>query len=165
MSEPTAVVEYQHITEHEVESALRRSNNRKAPGCDIIPNEVYKAGEHEMVRRLTAIFNQAYREGCVPTEREQAEIGMIYKQKGDFLRCENYRGVSIMSHAYKLYESVLECRLRNIAEERLGPWQHGFRKGVGTTYMIWALRLVIEKNWEYNQPLFIAFMDLEKSFD
>ena len=31
--------------------------------------------------------------------------------------------------------------------------------------MIWALRLVIEKHWEYNQPLFIAFLDLEKGFD
>ena len=71
-----------------------------------------------------------------------------------------------MSHACKLYESVLECRLRNNAEERLGPWQHGFRKGVGTTDMIiWALRLVIEKHWEYNQPPFIAFLYLEKAFD
>ena len=119
-----------------------------------------------MVRRLTAIFKQAYRGGCVPTERGQAEIRPIYKQKDDFLRCENYRGVSLMSHACKLYESVLECRLRNIVEERLGPWQHGFRKGVGTTYyMILALRLVIEMHLEYNQPLFIAFLDLEKAFD
>ena len=31
--------------------------------------------------------------------------------------------------------------------------------------MIRALRLVIEKHWEYNQPLFIAFVDLEKAFD
>ena len=70
-----------------------------------------------------------------------------------------------MRHACKLYGSVLVCRLRNIVEERFGPWEHGFRKGVGTTYMIWALRLVIEKHWEYNQPLFIAFLDLEKTFD
>ena len=79
MSEPTAVVEYQHITEHEVESAVKRSKRGKAPWCDIIPNEVYKAGEHEMVRRLTAIFNQAYLEGCVPSESRQAEICPIYQ--------------------------------------------------------------------------------------
>ena len=120
MSEPTAVVEYQHITEHEVQSAGKRSKIGKAPGCDIIPNEVYKVGEHEMDRRLTAIFNQAYREGCVPTEWGQAERCPIYKQKGDFIRCEKHRGVSLMSHACKLYESVIECMLRNIAD-----WDHG----------------------------------------
>ena len=132
MSDPTAVVEHQYFTEHDVESAVKRSKSGKAPGCNIVPNEAYKAGEHEMVRRLTLIFNQAYREECVPTEWGQAEICPIYKEKGDFPRCENYRGVSLMSHACKLYESVLECRLINIAEERLGPRQHGFRKGVGT---------------------------------
>ena len=121
MSEPSAVVEYQYITEHEVESAVKRSKSGKAPGRDIIPNEVYKAGEHDMVRRLTAISNQTYREGCTPTDWGQAEICPIFKQKGDFLRCENYRGVSLMSHACKLYESIIiiECRLRNIAHERL----------------------------------------------
>ena len=31
--------------------------------------------------------------------------------------------------------------------------------------MIWALILVLEKHWECNQPLFIAFLDLEKAFD
>ena len=118
-----------------------------------------------MVRIYSSIFSQAYREGCVPTEWGQAEICPIYKQKGDFLRCETYRGVSLMSHACKLYASVLECRLRNIVEERLGPWQHGFRKGVGTTNMIGAFRLVVEKHWEYNHPLFIAFLDLEKALD
>ena len=118
-----------------------------------------------MVRRLTAIFNQAYREGCVPIGWGQAEICPIYTQKGDFIRCENYKRVSLMSHACKLYESVLECRLRNIVEERLGPWQHRFRKGVGTTDMTWALRLVREKHRKYNQPIFIAFLDLETAFD
>ena len=40
-----------------------------------------------------------------------------------------------------------------------------YRKGIGTTDMIWALRLVIEKHCEYNQPPFIVFLDLEKAFD
>ena len=49
MSEPTAFVAHQNITEQEVESAVNRSKRGKATGCDIIPNEVYKAGEHEMI--------------------------------------------------------------------------------------------------------------------
>ena len=120
MSEPTAFVAHQNITEQEVESAVNRSKRGKAPGCDIIPNEVYKAGEHE---RLTAIFNQAYREGCVPTECGHAYIWPIYKQKGDLPRCENSRGVSLMSHVCKLYKSVLvhvgcETSLKK-------DWDHG----------------------------------------
>ena len=31
--------------------------------------------------------------------------------------------------------------------------------------MIFALRIIIEKSWEYNKPAYIAFIDLEKAFD
>ena len=31
--------------------------------------------------------------------------------------------------------------------------------------MIFALRQLIEKHWEFNKPLYIAFLDLEKAFD
>ena len=65
----------------------------------------------------------------------------------------------------KLYESVLEARLRRSTEDKLGPWQHGFRKGVGTCDMIFALLQLIEKHWEFNKPFYIAFLDLEKAFD
>ena len=49
-------------------------------------------------------------------------------------------------------------------EDTRGPWQHGFRKGVGTCDMIFALRQLIEKHWEFNQPLNVAFLNLEKAF-
>ena len=35
----------EEITEDEVKRAVDRSRNGKAPGCDIIPNEIYKNGE------------------------------------------------------------------------------------------------------------------------
>ena len=47
-----------------------------------------------------------------------------------------------MCHVAKLYESVLEARLRRATEDTRGPWQHGFRKGV----------------------LNVAFLNLEKAF-
>ena len=73
--------------------------------------------------------------------------------------------ISLMCHVAKLYESVLEARLRRATEDKLGPWQHGFRKGVGTCDMIFALRQLIEKHWEFNKPLYIALLDLQKAFD
>ena len=92
-------------------------------------------------------------------------IYTIYKHKGDYLKCENYRGISLMCHLAKLYESVLEVRLRRATEDKLGPWQHGFRKGAGTCDMIFALRQFIENHWEFNKHLYITFLDLEKPFD
>ncbi len=85
-----------------------------------------------MLCRLTKLFNTAYSTGRIPQEWGKAELCPIYKQKGDYLKCENYSGISLMCHVAKLYESVLEARLRRAIEDKLGPWQHGFRKGVDT---------------------------------
>ena len=153
------------ITEDEVKRAVYRIINGKAPGCDIVPNEIYKKENKAMICRLTKMFNTAYSTRRIPEEWGKAEICQIYKQKRDYLKCENYRGISLMCHVAKLYEHVLEARLRRATEDKLGPWQHEFRKGVGTCDMICALRQLIEKHWQFNKTLYIAFLDLEKAFD
>ena len=122
----------EEITEDEVKTAVVRSGNGKTPGCDIIPNEIYTKGSKASICRLAKLFNTSYITGRIPEEWGKTEICPIYKQKGEYLKYENYRGISLMCHVAKLYESVLEARLRRATEDKLGPWQHGFKKGVGT---------------------------------
>ena len=153
------------ITTLEVEAVIERSRNCKATGTDCIPNEIYKAGSVGTVKALTMIFNTSYKTGKIPQEWGRSVICPIYKNKGDFLKCENYRGISLLNHAFKMYESVLERRLRNIVEDKLGPCKHGFRRGKGTTDMTFVLRQLMEKHWEYDTPMYLPFLDLEKAFD
>ena len=75
-------------------------------------------------------------------EWNQSTICSIFKNKGDPLECKNYRGISLMSHAGKLYERILERRLRSKVEEKLSENQCGFRPGRGTVDQIAALRLL-----------------------
>ena len=58
----------EEITEDEVKRAVDRSRNGKAPGCDIIPNEIYKTGDKAMMCRLTKLFNTAYSTGRIREE-------------------------------------------------------------------------------------------------
>ena len=44
-----------------------------------------------------------------------------------------------------IYEFVVKARLRRATEDKLGPLQHGFRKGAGTCNMIFAVRQLIER--------------------
>ena len=95
----------------EIEAVIERSRNFKATGTDCIPNEIYKAESLGTVKALTMIFNTSYKTGKIPHEWGRLVICPIYKNKGDFLKCENYRGISLLNHAFKIYESVLERRL------------------------------------------------------
>ena len=149
----------------EIEAVLRLTKNNKAPGPDMIPIETIKAGGQPLKDMLLELFNRSWISGTVPREWNQSLICPIFKNKGDPLECKNYRGISLMSHAGKLYERILERRLRSKVEELLSESQCGFRPGRGTVDQIAALRLFLEKSWEYAIDQHICFLDLEKAFD
>ena len=78
---------------------------------------------------------------------------------------KNYRGITLLNHITKLYETILERKLKVLAEPQMGVWQHRFRPGKSTTEMICSIKSIMDKHWEFNQQLYIAFLDLEKAFD
>ena len=49
---------------------------------------------------MTGVLNEAMREG-IPEEWRQSQ----YIQKGDSLKCNTFRGITLLSHALKLWES------------------------------------------------------------
>ena len=55
--------------------------------------------------------------------------------------------------------------MREKVECKLDEWQHGFRPGRSTIDLVFALKMIYEKNWEFNNKVFMAFIDLEKAFD
>ena len=54
------------------------------------------------------------------------------------MECGNYRGVRLLDHGMKVYEYVLEKRLRKIVD--IGNYQFGFRQGLSTTGPIFIVR-------------------------
>ena len=66
----------------------------------------------------------------------------IYKSKGDAQCCGNYRG-KLMSHTMKIWERIIEARLRDSVE--INKQQYGFMPGKGNTDAMFALRMLMEK--------------------
>ena len=77
----------------------------------------------------------------------------------------NYRGISLMSIAAKVYNRVLFNRIRDPIDKILRKNQAGFRKGRSCIQKIHILRRIIE-GAEYEKiPLYITFIDFKKAFD
>ena len=55
----------------------------------------------------------------------------IYKNKGDAQYCGNYRGIKLMSHKIKVWEIIIEARLKDSVE--ISKQQYGFMPGKRTT--------------------------------
>lgn len=93
-----------------------------------------------------------------------AVIVPIFK-KGDSSLCDNYRGISLLSVVGKIYERIIENRLRKVLEPTLQGSQAGFRPGRSTQDWIFTIRQICEKTLQKNGKLYLCAIDLEKAFD
>ena len=78
------------------------------------------------------------------------------------MNCSNYREIKLLSHTMKLWERIIDQRLRDIVI--ISDGQFGFKPGVGTTDAIFVIRILCEKYREGNKPLDMVFVDLEKAY-
>ena len=89
----------------------------------------------------------------------------IYK-KGDRTDCGNYRGISLLSIAGKIFARILLKRLStHIPPEIVPETQCGFRGNRSTIYMIFCLRQLSEMCIEQDRQLYMVFVDFSKAFD
>ena len=68
-----------------------------------------------------------------------------------------------MSHTMKVWERIIEARLRDRVE--ISKQQYGFMPGKGTTDAMFALRMMMENYREGQRELHCVFVDLEKAYD
>ena len=155
--------EVRKISSEEVRTAIKKIKSGKAVGPDGIPAEVWKCLGTIGVEYLTRLFNKILDSEQMPEEWRRSMLVPIYKNKGDVQCCGNYRGIKLMSHTMKIWERVVETRLR--AEVRICEQQYGFMPGKSTTDAIFALRMLMEKYREGQKELHCVFVDLEKAYD
>lgn len=148
----------------EVQRCIRHLNNNKAPGLDTITSELLKAGGPVLEERLYMLIKRIWAAEEMPQEWHLGIIVPIFK-KGDKTVCSNYRGITILSAAYKIFSGVLYMRLMKYAEEILGEYQCGFRPNRSTADQIHLMRQTLERAYEYDINLHHLFVDYKQAFD
>ena len=148
----------------EVTAAIKATKSCKAPGADGVIAEMLKADVNVTAPILTEIFKQIWEEGQIP---EAWKTGLIFKlpKKGDLGDCNNWRGITLLSLTSKVFSRIVLSRLTAVLEKDLRPQQAGFRPGRSCSDHIFTLRQILEQSKEWNTPLYISFIDLEKAFD
>lgn len=151
-------------TIEEIKESINRMKNNKAPGIDEIPLETIKHGGEELIENLHQLIVIIWDTEIMPNEWRTAVICPVYK-KGERLRCENYRGVSLLCVAYKIFTDLLRQRITPYVEENIGQYQGGFRRGKSTIDQLFIVRQIMEKSWEYDTGIFQLFIDFKQAYD
>ena len=157
-------IETGSITAAEVAEAIREASRGKAPGLDGIPAEMWKALGGN-IEALVALFNRCWNEEMFPDDwREAKVVGLFKKGKAD--DPANYRPISLLQTAYKLFARIMARRLEAGLSDNLRETQFGFRKGRSTSEPMFILRRLQDLvHAKRSHALHLVFLDWAKAFD
>ena len=100
-----------HLLKSEVEAAITRMKRNKSPGVDSITAEEIQASGQHGVDILYNLCCQIWDTEEVPDCWKRSVIVPVFK-KQDKLCCDNYRGISLLTHCEKLLVSIILQRIR-----------------------------------------------------
>jgi len=148
----------------EVSDIIIKLKENKAPGTDNIPAELIKYGGYILKYRMYKLILLIWNKGQLPIEWMQVIICPIYKKR-DREICSNFRLITLLNIAYKIFTILLNNRLSKIVESKLCEAQVGFRPNRSTLDNIFIICQIFEKCHIYNIDLHNIFVDYPQAFD
>ena len=124
-------VETGEITTKELDDAINKLKNNKAPGPDDIPAELFKWLDEQSITIMLEILNECWRRETLIKDMNDARLAIICKKGGTDLP-QNYRPIALPNVIYKLLASIIQTRISCKMDGALDENQYGFRKGKST---------------------------------
>ncbi|XP_043921714.1 cyclic nucleotide-gated cation channel beta-3 [Protopterus annectens] len=157
-------INFEKPSKEEIRKAIIQMKNGKVAGPDNILAEALKADLNTSVEMLYPLFERIWAEETVPSEWKESHLIKLPKKR-DLSKCDNYRGINLLSVPGKVFNHILLERIKDITDKKLREEQAGFRKNRSCTDQIATLRIIVEQSVEWSSPLHINFVDFEKAFD
>ena len=152
-------------TREETAEAIKAMKVNKAAGLDsAITAEALQGGGDQMLNAIHTFCCEVF-STLTPPRQWITNVIIPLPKKGDLSMMTNYRGISLMSIAAKVYNKILLNRIRPHVDPLLRRNQAGFRPGRSCAQQIHILRRIMEGFKEYQLPLTVTFVDFKKAFD
>jgi hypothetical protein len=129
-------------TYNEICSVINKLKITKAAGTDNTLAELIRYGGRTLKKKMHKLMLNIWNNERLPAQWNEGIICPIY-EKCDRLNCSNYRPITLLNIAYKIF-TILLNRLTDIIE-KLGEYQIGFRPNRYTIDNIFIVRQVFEQ--------------------
>ena len=134
------VNEFYSISSEEIAAVIKELPKGKACSYDNIPELLQEMGENG-IAIMTSLINKIYQSGYIPEDFRRSifvPVPKIYRAQ----ECNDFRTISLISHASKVLLHLIKRRIVPIIEKQVRESQMGFRKRKGTSDAIFQLRMI-----------------------
>jgi len=165
------------ISFEEIENALKNAARHKSPGEDLTKIEELAVllDDPEALNAVHTLILIFWKYECIPSVLKNSIIVPFLKNaEKNRLDPKNYRPIALLSNFLKLYQCVLDARLIKFLECNgvLADEQYGFRpdRSLLDAHLVLADAILSAKHrrgprgGSKPQPLYLAFLDIRKTF-
>lgn len=155
----------------ELKAATKRISPSKAPGPDGVPPEAVKLLCETMPDNVLEALNDQLAGGRFPREWRRARLVLIPKLGKPVNDPRGYRPICLLDSVGKLYEQLLQVRLREEVAARGGvsQRQYGFRQGRSTIDAVRAVMQTVEAaaagTWRTRLIPAVLMFDVRNAFN
>lgn len=150
----------------EVKGIIASLKNKPTCGIDGISNIDLKLLSEVISPHLVLLINASLESGCFPNTLKKAIVIPIFKS-GDKKQANNYRPISILTSLSKIFEKVIDSRIRKYITKKVGfdKNQFGFIEKAGTDGALFQTTQHINASLDKREYAAAIFVDLKKAFD
>ena len=155
---------FQPVTYEDILKEIQKLDCSKACQDTDIPTKIIKLNSDIFADFIFKNFNNNIAFSFYSTCLKNSNISPVHKKDSRNIET-NYRPVSILSNISKIYERCLYSQIANFFDEKLSPYQCGFRKGFSAQQCL----IVMIENWrkslDHGGSFGALLTDLSKAFD
>ena len=149
------------ITMEEITETINQLPNRKSPGPDGLPYELYKQYKEHLILSLTTLFNRSL-QTSEPIPGSGLSFMITLFKKGDREDLKNWRPIALTNTDSKIYSKIIAKRIGCIATRLITPQQYGFVPQRFIWDNINTVNCIISNKSSTGA---LVFLDQEKAYD
>ena len=134
---------------------------RNGPGINSISSNMLQIGAEVTASWLKVITDSIWETETIPKDWQRQIIIPIHK-KGSVSLCQNYRRISLLCVASKIFGRAVLNRIQKVVEKQLDDNQCGLRRSRGCVDQIFSVKFLMQRAKEFNKPIHLCFVDLQK---
>ena len=122
-----------------------------------------KHGNRALRETLMDMCNTMLQDECLELSWQDPLFKML-PRTGEFSDVSNWRPIAVLKITYKIFAKLIHTRIAHLLDANQTHDQVGFRPNLGVDHAFATLDSIVGKCLEWNEPLWIASLDLRKAF-